>query len=222
MNPVAKTLGARIKRLRLARGRTQNDVATDAGISQPQLGRIEGGECIPKIDTFFQIVRSLGPNQKERTALTDLLFSMVQTLPYAKSLGYTSWAQAHTAAEQYLYRGQVDEAYGPTMAMIELAAAAKDPMLLAESYKFYGGYLYEHGNYDEAMDAYLDGLRALETDQSTKAVEQRHVLQVNLADALFASGAYDPARAIAELVHRESKQPLRKAWGGFRDREGVW
>lgn len=51
--------GKELRNARLDRGMTQNDLAEDAGVSQPLIARIENGDVDPRLDTIHQIVVAL-------------------------------------------------------------------------------------------------------------------------------------------------------------------
>lgn len=55
-----ETHGARIKRLRLAKGWTQNDLEAEASIDQSTLSGIEKRNAMPKWDTLGRIAAALG------------------------------------------------------------------------------------------------------------------------------------------------------------------
>ena len=56
---LVKSLGKRIKELRLAKGFSQEDLANEADIPLSQVGRIERGETNPTISTLFVIAIAL-------------------------------------------------------------------------------------------------------------------------------------------------------------------
>jgi Predicted transcriptional regulators len=56
----AKITGANIRRLRLERGLTQEDLAGEAGIAMRHVGRIERGESSPTVDLLGKLAAVLG------------------------------------------------------------------------------------------------------------------------------------------------------------------
>ena len=54
-----KQLGLRIKRLREARGQTQNDLAAESGISLKHLGEMERGRGNPSLKSIQRLASSL-------------------------------------------------------------------------------------------------------------------------------------------------------------------
>lgn len=56
----AKISGANIRRLRLERGLTQEDLAGEAGIAMRHVGRIERGESSPTVDLLGKLATVLG------------------------------------------------------------------------------------------------------------------------------------------------------------------
>lgn len=53
-------LGETVRRLRLAKGMTQEAVATDAGIDLTYLGGIERGRRNPSVDVLLRVGKVLG------------------------------------------------------------------------------------------------------------------------------------------------------------------
>jgi len=66
------TLRANLRRLRIARGKTQAQLAEEAGISRVGYRNIEAGDGVPRIDSLIGIARALGvrPDQLFAPALT--------------------------------------------------------------------------------------------------------------------------------------------------------
>lgn len=56
---IAKNLGNNIKRFRLEKGFSQENLALRAGIHPAYLGRLERGEKCPTLDTVFKICDAL-------------------------------------------------------------------------------------------------------------------------------------------------------------------
>lgn len=59
MTPENETLGARLRRLREAKGLSQRDLALSAGVTQAQVSRIEADEREPVAGTLFALARAL-------------------------------------------------------------------------------------------------------------------------------------------------------------------
>ena len=57
---VVEELKDRIRRMRLARGLTQNDLAARTGISQPQISEYERGRSIPGAEYLVRVARLFG------------------------------------------------------------------------------------------------------------------------------------------------------------------
>ena len=56
----AKRVGANVRRLRRAKGLTQEDLAGEAGIGMRHLGRIERAEISPTVDILAKVAEALG------------------------------------------------------------------------------------------------------------------------------------------------------------------
>lgn len=56
----AKIVGENVRRLRLASGLSQEELAGEAGIAMRHLGRIERGEVSPTIDMLGKLATALG------------------------------------------------------------------------------------------------------------------------------------------------------------------
>jgi len=64
-NDIVKLFGKNVKRLRLMRNKTQEELAEDIGISQVQIARIENGVINTSIVNFFLICEVLEVNPSE-------------------------------------------------------------------------------------------------------------------------------------------------------------
>jgi len=53
-------LGARVRKLRLDEGKTQEEVGERAGLSYKQIGEIERGTANPELDTLEKLAKGLG------------------------------------------------------------------------------------------------------------------------------------------------------------------
>lgn len=62
---MAKTVGQLIKEEREKSGISQNQLAKQAGISQPNLSRIESGQQDPSIATLREIAKALGVDYRD-------------------------------------------------------------------------------------------------------------------------------------------------------------
>ena len=69
--PLVLALGARVRRLRRARGLTLAGLASAAGLSHPFLSKIERGLASPSMASLAQIARALGTSQLELLAGSD-------------------------------------------------------------------------------------------------------------------------------------------------------
>lgn len=56
----AKVIGDNLKRIRMALGKTQENLASEAGISLPSLRNFEGGKYSPKVDALINLGNALG------------------------------------------------------------------------------------------------------------------------------------------------------------------
>lgn len=56
----AKVIGENLKRIRLSQGKTQETLATEAGISLPGLRNFENGKNAPKVDVLLSLGNALG------------------------------------------------------------------------------------------------------------------------------------------------------------------
>ena len=56
---ILKAFGANLKRIRLEKGKTQEELAEDAGISQVSIARIEAGKLNSSICTVQRIIVAL-------------------------------------------------------------------------------------------------------------------------------------------------------------------
>jgi transcriptional regulator with XRE-family HTH domain len=57
--PLIKSIGERIRELRLQKGISQEDLSNEAEVPLSQIGRIERGENNPTISTLFVIAQAL-------------------------------------------------------------------------------------------------------------------------------------------------------------------
>jgi len=69
--PLVRALGARVRRLRRARGLTLTRLAAAAGLSHPFLSKLERGLASPSMASLAQIARALGTSQLELLAGVD-------------------------------------------------------------------------------------------------------------------------------------------------------
>jgi transcriptional regulator with XRE-family HTH domain len=69
--PLVRALGARVRRLRRARGLTLARLAALAGLSHPFLSKLERGLASPSMASLAQIARALGTSQLELLAGAD-------------------------------------------------------------------------------------------------------------------------------------------------------
>jgi transcriptional regulator with XRE-family HTH domain len=62
---IAVQFGEGLRRLRMRRGLTQEDVAYDAGLHRTEIGLLERGERVPGIETVFKLASalSISPNE---------------------------------------------------------------------------------------------------------------------------------------------------------------
>ncbi|MBI2327389.1 helix-turn-helix transcriptional regulator [Candidatus Curtissbacteria bacterium] len=65
MTAVSKRIGRRIRRVRLEKNITQEDLAGDAGLNRAYIGYIERGERNPSTDTLVKIAKALKVSPKE-------------------------------------------------------------------------------------------------------------------------------------------------------------
>jgi len=70
--PLVRALGARVRRLRRARGLTLTRLASAAGLSHPFLSKLERGLASPSMASLAQIARALGTSQLELLAGVDV------------------------------------------------------------------------------------------------------------------------------------------------------
>jgi len=61
----AKIVGENIRRQRLARGMSQEELAGEAGIAMRHLGRIERGEGNPTVEVLGKLAAVLGTRPQE-------------------------------------------------------------------------------------------------------------------------------------------------------------
>ena len=64
-------IGANVRRVRKARGLSQEALAAEVAIDMRQLGRIERGESFPSMGTFFKIAEALGTPPVNLLSATD-------------------------------------------------------------------------------------------------------------------------------------------------------
>ena len=67
---IEAVLCAQVRRIRLARNITQAQLADEAGVSLPTIGRLENGKGIT-LDTFIRVLTALGIQQNLETLLPD-------------------------------------------------------------------------------------------------------------------------------------------------------
>ena len=65
MSPTPKQMGARIRRLRKAKGMSQQDVADKAGLTRVFITRVEAGQQDPSLSTINAIARALDVSAAE-------------------------------------------------------------------------------------------------------------------------------------------------------------
>ena len=58
--PVCRKLGRVIRRERLRRAWSQEDLAAHAGVTQSEISTLENSGCYPKIETVERVARGLG------------------------------------------------------------------------------------------------------------------------------------------------------------------
>lgn len=76
MLSVTLIIGKRIKQLRSSRGLTQNQIASEVGISLRSMGQIERGEANPSLNTLLQL-------------------AAVFEVPLAEMLNYDAYSQSN-------------------------------------------------------------------------------------------------------------------------------
>jgi transcriptional regulator with XRE-family HTH domain len=67
---IEAVLCAQVRRIRLARNITQAQLADEAGVSLPTIGRLENGKGIT-LDTFIRVLTALGIQQNLEALLPD-------------------------------------------------------------------------------------------------------------------------------------------------------
>ena len=60
-----KKFGANLKRIRLEKGLSQDDIAFDSNLSTNQIGRIERGEINAGLSTIYEIAKTLNIQVKD-------------------------------------------------------------------------------------------------------------------------------------------------------------
>ncbi len=65
MNNSKAEIGSRIKKIRLAQGLTQHDLAERIGVTEKQISKIETGVHYPKFDNFIKILEALNISMRE-------------------------------------------------------------------------------------------------------------------------------------------------------------
>ena len=65
MSPTPKQMGARIRRLRKARGMSQQDLADKARLTRVFITRVEAGQQDPSLSTINAIARALDVSAAE-------------------------------------------------------------------------------------------------------------------------------------------------------------
>jgi transcriptional regulator with XRE-family HTH domain len=65
MSPTPKQMGARIRRLRKAKGMSQQDVADKARLTRVFITRVEAGQQDPSLSTINAIARALDVSAAE-------------------------------------------------------------------------------------------------------------------------------------------------------------
>lgn len=62
---ISKKIGKRIKKARVGRGMTQEQLAFEAGLNRAYIGYIERGERNPSTETLSRIAKALKVNLRE-------------------------------------------------------------------------------------------------------------------------------------------------------------
>lgn len=65
MNNSKSKIGSQIKKFRVRRGMTQQDLAEKIGLSEKQISKIETGIHYPKFENFVKIMDVLGVSMKD-------------------------------------------------------------------------------------------------------------------------------------------------------------
>jgi transcriptional regulator with XRE-family HTH domain len=81
---VAERFGRNLRRERRREGLTQEELARLAGLHRTEIGRLEGGERVPKIDTLIRLADSVGATT---TALLDGIYWLPAPRQVDRNLG---------------------------------------------------------------------------------------------------------------------------------------
>ncbi|MBR1425102.1 helix-turn-helix transcriptional regulator [bacterium] len=80
MDNIKKKLGLNIKRYRLLRGLTQNELAEIVGVEDKTISRIEVGGNYPSMDLLVKIANALGYDIAQLVNFTDTIDSTILEL----------------------------------------------------------------------------------------------------------------------------------------------
>ena len=58
----ARQIGRSVRRIRVARGWTQSELATSAGMTQPAIARVEAGTSVPTLRVLHRLAHALSVN----------------------------------------------------------------------------------------------------------------------------------------------------------------
>jgi transcriptional regulator with XRE-family HTH domain len=82
MNPyINRYIGGRLREVRLFRGLSQQTLAERAGISQPQLSKIERNVSAPRYSTIYRLADALGVTPEWLLGLEDYDFRSLGPRP---------------------------------------------------------------------------------------------------------------------------------------------
>lgn len=76
-----RALACELRRHREAAGLSMNQLAESAGLSQPMIGFIEKGTCVPTVATLFRIASVLGCQPSEILGAADAAIASGKKLP---------------------------------------------------------------------------------------------------------------------------------------------
>lgn len=91
---------AEIRQQRQALGLTQREVAERAGVSQPLIARIEGGDVDPRLSTLRRIVEALDAAAADVVRAQDLMTSPVVTVEATDTVREAATTMAEDAFSQ--------------------------------------------------------------------------------------------------------------------------
>jgi len=130
-----KAVGSFLRECRKEHRMKQDDVAKEAGITQPQLSRIEKGFHSPQLSTLKRLATVLSRTPEEEMAIMqETLYKSAVSMETLKDLSGFTFEEAKERAKNCLDRGRYFEARKYIRAMEQLAGNSSSHLARTELY----------------------------------------------------------------------------------------